>query len=602
MTIRRQQCYVAVTACVILTLFLSSGIQAIQPKQSVTFMTPFSTSLYPLSYAANISVKFAFTTHFNQPPYEPSTPTPVNGATDQPLATSLSWVGGDPDVDDTVTYDVFFGTATPLLVASNISLASYDPGLLDYNQVYNWQIVSWDNHNASTTGPLWTFSTHTEHAPDSPTMPFPGDTATNIPITTTLSWISTDPDPEDTVTCDVYFGTTITPPLVVANTTLFLVEPGHLQYGITYYWRIVAWDQHGYSRLGPLWSFTTHVENAPYTPNSPSPVNGAINVSLSANLTWLGGDPDIDDTVTYDLYFGTTTTPAFVASNLTETNFTPTLLASNTHYYWSVIAWDSHSESTHGPLWSFTTLNNSTPNNKNHAHRSGSGNSPPFADIHGPYHGFAGIPVSFNATGSRDLDGYIAHYDWKFSATDTWLTLSATPTFTFTAPGNYTISLRVTDNTGLGTVATTYAIITNLVKPLQVIMSGPSKGLVNVTYVFEFSSHEQSDVAVHINWGDNVSGDFIIPGNSPEVSVSHKWSSTGKFMVSYTAASTTLGSQASGTHEMMISTISGASNTFWLFLVLLLIFLLGVEIVIFRATLHSFQENQSKRESDYTKP
>ena len=58
----------------------------------------------------------------NEPPYAPSNPSPVDGATDVELDVTLSWSGGDPDGDD-VTYDVLFGADGELmtLVAEGIS-------------------------------------------------------------------------------------------------------------------------------------------------------------------------------------------------------------------------------------------------------------------------------------------------------------------------------------------------------------------------------------------------------------------------------------------------------------------------------------------------
>lgn len=96
----------------------------------------------------------------NNPPYEPSNPDPEDGATDVPIDSDLSWIGGDPDPGDTVTYDVYFGTVSPPpKVEDNQSETVYDPGTMDYDTTYYWQIIAWDNHNASTTGPVWEFAT-----------------------------------------------------------------------------------------------------------------------------------------------------------------------------------------------------------------------------------------------------------------------------------------------------------------------------------------------------------------------------------------------------------------------------------------------------------
>jgi len=94
----------------------------------------------------------------NLPPNEPSLPVPFDGATDVSIVVHLSWVCGDPDGDD-VAYDVYFGNTTPPpKVAGNIT-HDYNPGILDYNTTYYWQIVAWDNWGASTAGSIWSFTT-----------------------------------------------------------------------------------------------------------------------------------------------------------------------------------------------------------------------------------------------------------------------------------------------------------------------------------------------------------------------------------------------------------------------------------------------------------
>jgi len=108
---------------------------------------------------------YTFTTKANQPPYVPSNSSPPNGATNVSIPLELFWTGGDPDPGDTVTYDVYFGTMSPpVIMVHNQSATSYDPGPLLYNKTYYWKIVAWDNHNASTAGPIWNFTT--EQQPD----------------------------------------------------------------------------------------------------------------------------------------------------------------------------------------------------------------------------------------------------------------------------------------------------------------------------------------------------------------------------------------------------------------------------------------------------
>ena len=54
----------------------------------------------------------------NTPPFAPKSPNPVNGAVRVPAIdgiVTVSWLGGDPNPWDTVTYDVYFGDAAGTL-------------------------------------------------------------------------------------------------------------------------------------------------------------------------------------------------------------------------------------------------------------------------------------------------------------------------------------------------------------------------------------------------------------------------------------------------------------------------------------------------------
>ncbi|WP_414664691.1 PKD domain-containing protein [Horticoccus sp. 23ND18S-11] len=60
--------------------------------------------------------------------------------------------------------------------------------------------------------------------------------------------------------------------------------------------------------------------------------------------------------------------------------------------------------------------------------------------------GTAPVPVTFSSAGSSDPDGSIAGYKWDFG--DGTTSTAASPSKTFSAPGNYAVKLTVTDNAG----------------------------------------------------------------------------------------------------------------------------------------------------------
>jgi hypothetical protein len=98
------------------------------------------------------------------------------------------------------------------------------------------------------------------------------------------------------------------------------------------------------------------IDSPPYVPGNSLPEHGAAGVPVDADLSWTGGDPDAGDTVTYDVYFGTSSTPPLVSPDQSGTVYDTGTLAYNTKYYWQIVATDNHEASTSGPLLDFTTV------------------------------------------------------------------------------------------------------------------------------------------------------------------------------------------------------------------------------------------------------
>jgi hypothetical protein len=71
-------------------------------------------------------------------------------------------------------------------------------------------------------------------------------------------------------------------------------------------------------------------------------------------------------------------------------------------------------------------------------------NRAPVSDANGPYQGVAGVPISFNGTGSSDPDGQPLTYAWTFG--DGGNASGPTPMHTYAAGGTFDVALTVTDN------------------------------------------------------------------------------------------------------------------------------------------------------------
>ena len=96
----------------------------------------------------------------------------------------------------------------------------------------------------------------------------------------------------------------------------------------------------------------------PYEPSNPTPADTAVRVSITngADLSWNGGDPDLTDMVTYDLYWGASAESLQLAEpDLTQVSHTKAGLDAGVTYYWNVVAKDDKGAATTGPVWSFTT-------------------------------------------------------------------------------------------------------------------------------------------------------------------------------------------------------------------------------------------------------
>lgn len=99
----------------------------------------------------------------------------------------------------------------------------------------------------------------------------------------------------------------------------------------------------------------TSVVRAWLVATNPAPANGATGVSLSTQVCWDAVSDSVEGPVTYDVYFGTGSTPPLVSSGQSSTCYTPAGLTANVVYYWKVVAKYGQGIVKPGPVWSFTT-------------------------------------------------------------------------------------------------------------------------------------------------------------------------------------------------------------------------------------------------------
>ncbi|AXT18849.1 hypothetical protein D1817_02885 [Flavobacteriaceae bacterium] len=132
-----------------------------------------------------------------------------------------------------------------------------------------------------------------------------------------------------------------------------------LEIATAFYWTITTIDSRGEeSEPSDTLAFFTMgegtVNNAPFTAAIVSPEDQGNVASGTVALTWDGADTDVGDTLTYELFFGTTSDPASFQTGLTAETFDVSTDPATT-YYWRIDTTDDSGAKSIGRVWQFTT-------------------------------------------------------------------------------------------------------------------------------------------------------------------------------------------------------------------------------------------------------
>lgn len=196
--------------------------------------------------------------------------------------------------------------------------------------------------------------------PTVPTTIYPANNDLCIDNAVNFQWnASTDPDGDAiTYTVEVSENSSFSP-ISQTKTTSATSTSISLEKGVAFYWRVRAKDSQDSSDNSSANQFYTEGDGVsnhlPFAPVLVAPeLNETIN-SASTTLEWTASDVDTDDSLTFDVYFGTTNPPTTKEGD----NQTPTTLSvnltGNTNYYWKVVVKDDKGGETIGQVWSFKT-------------------------------------------------------------------------------------------------------------------------------------------------------------------------------------------------------------------------------------------------------
>ena len=156
------------------------------------------------------------------------------------------------------------------------------------------------------------------------------------------------------------------------------------------------------------------------------------------------------------------------------------------------------------------------------------------------------VSITFNATSSSDPDGTIAAYSWNFGdgATASGVILS----HSYATAGTYTVTLKVTDNSG-STASTTATKSVQDRPPTVTVAASPSVTTVGSTVTLTISSKDPDGTVVttKVDWGDGTVHTF----SGAATTDSHAYSKLGTFKVVVTVTDNN-GSTGSATTSVQV--------------------------------------------------
>jgi len=153
------------------------------------------------------------------------------------------------------------------------------------------------------------------------------------------------------------------------------------------------------------------------------------------------------------------------------------------------------------------------------------------ADANGPYYGLINEKVNFSGYA---LYGY-KPYSWHWDFGDDHTSDEQNPSHVYDNPGNYTVTLTVTDKSGNKSEDITWAWIQDGNEPPdEPLIDGPKRGKIGTNYNFNFSSNDPEGVPVwyYIIWRAGQDTGWIGPYQSGKIiTLQYQWAWTGKMTI-----------------------------------------------------------------------
>jgi hypothetical protein len=214
---------------------------------------------------------------------------------------------------------------------------------------YYYAYVQEADGNEAWSAPIWVTVTAAAGPPAAFNLTSPANSATNQPVSGTLSWGASS----GATGYDVYLGTSSPGVLVSSNQAGTSYNYSGLAYNTPYFWKVVAKNGSGNTdATSSPFTFTTSIA-PPSAFALIGPSTGSTNQAIAGTLSWNAAS----GATSYDVYLGTSSPGSLVSPDQVGTTYNYSGLANNATYFWKVVAKNAGGSTTAtASPWNFATI------------------------------------------------------------------------------------------------------------------------------------------------------------------------------------------------------------------------------------------------------
>jgi hypothetical protein len=301
----------------------------------------------------------------NQPPFT-ALISPSNGVGITNQTVNLTWLGYDPDNDELISYELYFGAdyqavfqrhETVKRILPDPTVNYFQIGNLKEDEIYYWTVIpTAKGDQGSCLSGVSSFGVDLTNNEPCTFLVLPSND-TVVPKPPILYWEFIDQDPFEELTFEIYLSSSkseveslsqATKIATVRKGTNYYLHSLYKTYifdNVEYYWTVIGYDKGGIGICeSGVWSFMIdeNITNHPPVTKLIKPISQTNVFKDTVWLYWNGSDID-NDKITYTLYFSDDYGSVSTMQNnvkigkIKGSTFKIVDLTHGKRYYWTVI-------------------------------------------------------------------------------------------------------------------------------------------------------------------------------------------------------------------------------------------------------------------------